>query len=184
MRILYNNSSLITHICFFVFCFLVGSVIILWVSCFDVHCLKYQLLSANWFCLLRSKVCCFSWWGMGSPSLWWQVCILEKMFTVSSGFESHAWTAPDSFLSLSIHDTCRKLFELLSLSVSLAEPTWPAILNKRHTFRYWLYSLSKELYSVIYEARVRFRVRVPVPVRYGGTTIPKKLGYGYRGYIY
>lgn len=31
---------------------------------------------------------------------------------------------------------CRKLFELLSLSAALAELTWPAILNKRHLFRY------------------------------------------------
>jgi hypothetical protein len=31
------------------------------------------------------------------------------------------------------------------------------------------------------EARVRFRVRVPVPVRYDGTTILKKIGYGYGG---
>ena len=31
-----------------------------------------------------------------------------------------------------------------------------------------------------YEARVRFRVRV----RYGGTTIPKKTGYGYDGVFF
>jgi hypothetical protein len=31
------------------------------------------------------------------------------------------------------------------------------------------------------EARVRFRVRVPVPVRYDGTTILKKVGYEYGG---
>ena len=35
-----------------------------------------------------------------------------------------------------------------------------------------------------YEARARFRVRVPIPVWYGGTTILKKLEYGYSGYIY
>lgn len=33
--------------------------------------------------------------------------------------------------------TCRKLFELLCLSGALAELTWPAILNKRHLFRYY-----------------------------------------------
>jgi hypothetical protein len=31
------------------------------------------------------------------------------------------------------------------------------------------------------EARVRFRVRVPVPVRYDGTIILKKIGYEYGG---
>lgn len=30
----------------------------------------------------------------------------------------------------------RKLFELLSLCTALAELSWPAILSKRHTFRY------------------------------------------------
>lgn len=34
--------------------------------------------------------------------------------------------------------SCRKLFELLVLSSSLAELSWPAILSKRHTFRYCL----------------------------------------------
>jgi hypothetical protein len=29
------------------------------------------------------------------------------------------------------------------------------------------------------EARIRFRVRVLVPVRYGGTTFLRKVGYGY-----
>ena len=33
------------------------------------------------------------------------------------------------------------------------------------------------------EARVGFRVRVPPPVRYGGTTILRKIGYGYGGDI-
>lgn len=32
--------------------------------------------------------------------------------------------------------TCSKLFELLSLSVALAELTWPTILSKRNIFRY------------------------------------------------
>lgn len=33
-------------------------------------------------------------------------------------------------------NTCRKLFELLVFSGALAELTWPAILSKRHVFRY------------------------------------------------
>jgi hypothetical protein len=33
--------------------------------------------------------------------------------------------------------------------------------------------------TLVKEARVRFRVQVLVPVRYGGTTILKKIGYGY-----
>lgn len=46
---------------------------------------------------------------------------------------------------LSMLDTCRRLFELLSLSGALAERTWPEILNKRNMFRYWLYSSSDEI---------------------------------------
>ena len=38
------------------------------------------------------------------------------------------------------------------------------------------------LFLNFYEARVRFQVSIPV--RYGGMTISKKLGYGYSGYIY
>jgi hypothetical protein len=34
------------------------------------------------------------------------------------------------------------------------------------------------------EARVRFRVRVPIPVQYDGTTILKKVEYVYDGNIY
>jgi hypothetical protein len=36
------------------------------------------------------------------------------------------------------------------------------------------------MYGFYYEARVRFRVRV----RYGGTPISKKLGYGYGGVFF
>lgn len=34
----------------------------------------------------------------------------------------------------------KKLFELLVFSQALAELTWPAILNKRDTFRYTLFT--------------------------------------------
>lgn len=38
--------------------------------------------------------------------------------------------------SVSVTSIYRKLFELLSLCTALAELSWPAILSKRHMFRY------------------------------------------------
>ncbi|GMY33951.1 DNA-3-methyladenine glycosylase 1-like [Fagus crenata] len=48
----------------------------------------------------------------------------------------------------------KKLFELLSLSVSLAELTWPAILNKRHTFREVFYDFDPSAVSKLNEKKV------------------------------
>ncbi|GFZ07929.1 DNA glycosylase superfamily protein [Actinidia rufa] len=44
-----------------------------------------------------------------------------------AAFHDEEWGVP-------VHDD-KELFELLTFSVALAELTWPAILNKRHTFR-------------------------------------------------
>ncbi|XP_070053715.1 uncharacterized protein [Nicotiana tomentosiformis] len=45
-----------------------------------------------------------------------------------AAFHDEEWGVP-------VHDD-KKLFELLSLCTALAELSWPAILSKRHTFRY------------------------------------------------
>jgi len=84
-------------------------------------------------------LCHFSWWRLGSPSPWWQVCHaqnpLDNLLPKQRG--------SGSFLSLwSFLLMCRKLFEQLSLSGALAELTWPVIPNKRHIFRHWLFQLN------------------------------------------
>ena len=45
-----------------------------------------------------------------------------------------------------------------------------------------IYNILKQQVYNYYEARIRFRVRVRV--RYGGTPIPKKLGYRYSGIFF
>jgi hypothetical protein len=52
------------------------------------------------------------------------------------------WWSVLTVICLLLLSACRKLFELLVLSGALAELTWPAILSKRHMFRYFAYPSS------------------------------------------
>ena len=78
-------------------------------------------------------LCYFPRWRMGSSSTWWQVRDTQKIILLC-WLETNVPSFVRFCLTLSL--SCRKLFELLVLSSALSELTWPAILSKRHIFRY------------------------------------------------
>lgn len=114
----------------------------------------YQYILISIF-LIRPSLCHFPRRGMGTPCAWWQVRELNIVCVFLIDYECLTKIK----LKFILLTTCRNMFELLVFSGALAELSWPAILSKRHVFRY---SNEKLILAFMYSTDYFFTVVFPL----------------------